>query len=188
MKKALNIPNCLSVFRILLIPVFIVTYFKEQYYAAVGVLLLSGLSDTLDGIIARKFNMITDLGKMLDPIADKLTQTSIALCVAVSNFNRNNILIILIAVCVIKEVIMGIGSLVLMKKGLRPCPAKWYGKVATAAFYCAMVLVVWLNIPLLNTILLFIVATFMLFALVNYCRLFIKIINENLNQQEIEEL
>ena len=172
MKQIINIPNGISIFRILLVPVFVWTYFEEYYYTAGGVLLLSGLTDTLDGIIARKFNMITELGKILDPIADKLTQVTVAVCIAVKNLFTDPILVVLIAICILKEVIMSIGSLVLMKNGQKPAAAKWFGKVATVVFYAAMVLIVWLDINWLNTVLLFIVTAFMIFALINYFKVF----------------
>ena len=74
LKEAFNIPNMLGYFRLLLIPVFAMLYLKEQYLQAGLVAVLSGLSDVLDGWVARKFNQITELGKVLDPMADKLTQ------------------------------------------------------------------------------------------------------------------
>ena len=80
-KEYFTIPNLMGYFRILMIPVFLVLYFKEQYPAAFTVLALSVLSDFLDGKIARRFNMVTDFGKMLDPIADKLTQAMLAIAV-----------------------------------------------------------------------------------------------------------
>lgn len=73
-KKIFTIPNLLSAFRLLLIPVFVWAYcIKKAYLLTAGVLLLSGLTDMADGFIARRFHMISDLGKMLDPIADKLS-------------------------------------------------------------------------------------------------------------------
>ena len=179
MKQIINIPNVISIFRILLIPVFVWTYFEDYIYAAAGVLLLSGLTDTLDGIIARKFHMITELGKILDPIADKLTQVTVAVCVAVQNWLTNPILVVLIAICILKEVIMSIGSLVLMKNGQKPAAAKWFGKLATVVFYAAMVLIIWLNIEWLNTVLLLIVTAFMIFALINYFKVFQEIKKQN---------
>ena len=87
--KNLNIPNALSFFRMLLIPVFIVFYMMADktdyiyYVYAASALILSGLTDLFDGVIARKFNQITELGKILDPIADKLTQMAVVVCVAI---------------------------------------------------------------------------------------------------------
>ena len=82
-KERFSIPNLMGYFRLLLIPVFCYLYLaKEAYHWAAGVVLLSSLTDLFDGMIARKFNMITNLGKALDPIADKLTHGALALCLA----------------------------------------------------------------------------------------------------------
>ena len=77
--EAFSIPNMLSYFRLLLIPLFIVLYVHEDFTEALITLAVSGLSDILDGRIARKYNMVTDLGKVLDPVADKLTQCAMML-------------------------------------------------------------------------------------------------------------
>ena len=79
----LTVPNALSVLRILIIPFFAWYFMRDQLVAAVALLVLSGLSDCVDGFIARKLNQVTELGKMLDPLADKLTQGVVALCLAV---------------------------------------------------------------------------------------------------------
>ena len=87
-EKIFSIPNILSMIRILLVPVFAILYFvkvKDHYLYAALVLLLSGASDVLDGIIARKFNMITAFGKLLDPLADKLTQAVVVIFLAVNH-------------------------------------------------------------------------------------------------------
>ena len=73
----MSVPNIITVFRILLIPVFVTQLFSGHYYAAFCLLLLSGLTDVLDGFIARKFNMVTKLGTVLDPLADKLVQFTV---------------------------------------------------------------------------------------------------------------
>lgn len=81
-KDLFNIPNCLCYFRIILIPIFLHRYFlascKEDYYLCAFILILSGISDFLDGYIARHYHMVTDFGKVIDPIADKLTQFTVA--------------------------------------------------------------------------------------------------------------
>ena len=80
-KQILTIPNLLSVVRLALIPVIVWLYsYEKNYYAAIGVILLSGATDIIDGWIARHFNMISDFGKALDPLADKLTQAALLLC------------------------------------------------------------------------------------------------------------
>ena len=108
-----TIPNILSIFRMVLIPVFVWTYcgLKNDLATAL-VLLLSGISDTADGIIARRFNMITTLGKAIDPVADKLTQIAMLLCL----LTRFPSLIILLALLLIKEITGGVMSLLILKR------------------------------------------------------------------------
>ena len=81
-QEAFSIPNLLSYFRLLLIPLFIQLYMNENFTEALITLAASGLSDVIDGRVARKYNMVTDLGKVLDPVADKLTQCAMMFCVA----------------------------------------------------------------------------------------------------------
>lgn len=78
-----TIPNLLSLFRIVLIIPFIIFFLQGNYIAAVIMIILSGISDALDGFIARRFNQITDIGKLLDPLADKLTLIAIMICILV---------------------------------------------------------------------------------------------------------
>lgn len=142
----LTIPNLLSVIRIILIPVFGVLFYNGHVLASVIILFVSGLTDFFDGKIARKFNQISELGKMLDPIADKLTQMTIAV-VLFLEFNKSTnptmkwfkwVFLFFIA----KELLMVLIGAVMVAMGLRPSAAVMWGKVATAAFYFVMVLVV----------------------------------------------
>lgn len=137
-KENLTIPNLLSLFRILTIPFFIYFYMKDMVYVAIIVLVAGGLSDCVDGYIARKFNQITDLGKMLDPLADKLTQAAIAVCIAF----KYPIIAPVLIFFIVKELIMLIGAVVLLKKGARPVAANWYGKLGTLLFYLSVTVVV----------------------------------------------
>ena len=98
----LTVPNAMSVFRILVIPFFAYFFLKGNLTAAIVALGLSGLSDALDGMIARHFNQITELGKMLDPLADKLTQGTVAICIAVHYPS----IWPLLALLVLKELVM----------------------------------------------------------------------------------
>ena len=126
-----NIPNLMGYFRILMIPVFLFLYANAdtggELFAAFFVLGLSYLSDLLDGMIARKFNMVTDWGKMLDPIADKLTQIALAVAVTV----HYPLIVDLLVFFVLKELYMGLAGLFLIKKGKPINGATWYGKVCT---------------------------------------------------------
>ena len=144
-KGCWTIPNLLSVIRILLIPVFAVLFYKQEYGWAILTLVLSGLSDFFDGKIARKFNQISALGKMLDPVADKLTQVTLAVLLFMS-FNKAQDETLkafswVFLVFIVKEVVMVLGGAVMLACGIRPGAAEIYGKVATFAFYAIMILV-----------------------------------------------
>lgn len=134
----LTVPNALSVLRIIIVPFFAWFFLKENLVAAVGLLALSGLSDMFDGMIARRFNQITELGKMLDPFADKLTQGVVALCLAIKFPAICPVLLIFI----VKELAMLCCAIILLKKKKRPCAAMWYGKVATVMFYLSVSVIV----------------------------------------------
>lgn len=137
----MNVPNLLSCFRILLIPVFVLLFFvlpKEQYYWLGVVLVVSGLTDVLDGYIARRFNQITSLGKVLDPIADKLTVAVVLFCL-VSLYRQITVTLV---VYVAKELLMGLGGLILYRRGTRPVAARWFGKLATFVTYTVMFLLI----------------------------------------------
>ncbi len=145
-KGCWTIPNLLSVIRILLIPVFAVLFYKQEYGWAILTLVLSGLSDFFDGKIARKFNQISALGKMLDPVADKLTQVTLAVLLFMS-FNKAQDETLkafswVFLVFIVKEVVMVLGGAVMLACGIRPGAAEIYGKVATFAFYAIMILVI----------------------------------------------
>lgn len=134
-----TIPNWLSFLRIALIPVFAVLFIKDYVIAAIVVIICAGFTDLLDGKIARKFNMVSNLGKILDPIADKLSQMSI---VAVLIYKYwDNAIKYLFMFFIVKEVVMILGGLLLLSKGLRPTAAEMWGKVATTVFYIIMIFV-----------------------------------------------
>lgn len=136
-KKILTIPNILSFFRLCLIPLIIWHYLeKSNYYAAAGMILLSGLTDIADGIIARRFHLVSDLGKILDPVADKLTQAALIFCL-ISRYEWMLWLFIFFAV---KEITMGISGLIVIKKTNVVNSAQWFGKLSTAVLYAIMIL------------------------------------------------
>lgn len=115
-KEIFSIPNILCYFRILLIPVFMISYINAKetrdYYFAAFIVLLSGLTDFADGFIARHFNMVTELGKAIDPVADKLSQAAIVISLMI-RIEPMRWLFLLFAV---KELFMGITSIVLLTK------------------------------------------------------------------------
>lgn len=135
--KVLTIPNILSLFRICLIPVITWLYCViEEYDLAGYVLILSGVTDIVDGFIARHFNMVSDLGKMLDPVADKLTQAAMIVCLVV----RFPLMILLFALMLAKETFMAVLGFTVVKKTGVVISASWHGKVATLLLYSMMLL------------------------------------------------
>ena len=130
MKKiAKHIPNILTIFRFILIPFIVLNLANDKYLAAFVIFTVSGLTDILDGFIARKFNFITNFGKLIDPLADKCTQI-ITL--------KNIIPMWIIIIVILKEFIMVAGASFLYGKEL-VVSSKWYGKLATVLFYIAIV-------------------------------------------------
>ncbi|MCI9552747.1 MAG: CDP-alcohol phosphatidyltransferase family protein [Acutalibacter sp.] len=181
--RVLTVPNAMSGLRILIVPFFAVLYLKGHVAAAVALLLLSGLTDMLDGLIARKFNQITELGKMLDPFADKLTQGVVALCIAL-RFPAIRPLLLLF---IFKELLMLGCAVVLLKKHKRPCAAKWYGKVATVMFYVSVSVIVLMDgigLAKPNTfnisayVMLGLTGVMMAYAAVRYFQIFLAILRE----------
>lgn len=144
-KRIVTIPNLLSLFRLCLIPVFVFLYCREQNYpATAGVLLLSGCTDVVDGFIARRFHMTSDLGKVLDPIADKLTQCAMLGCL----LTRFPLMLWPLLALVVKEISDTVSGYLVMKKTGIVCGAEWHGKAATCALFAAMVLhILWYDIP-----------------------------------------
>jgi len=126
-KQIWSIPNLLSFFRILLIPVMVILYAKGHTLGALIVFGVSALSDIVDGQIARRCNMVTDLGKMLDPLADKLTQGAALVCVA----QRRPQLFFLLGFMAMKELVQAYIGARSMKKTGQAFSSKWFGKLCT---------------------------------------------------------
>lgn len=180
-KDIFTIPNILSYFRIALIPVFIILFINAYscngvgfHIAAIITLLVSGLTDMLDGKIARKFNQITELGKIVDPLADYLTQFAVVVCLAI----EYKLLIFVIALLVVKELSMAILGVVFLRKGKKLKGAHWYGKVSTVVFYAVMFVLLavpYAKMPFaLSTVLIIISGAWMLFSFVMYVRQYVK--------------
>ncbi len=165
--KIITIPNLLSFFRIALIPVFVWLYiFKEDYLWALIVLAISWFSDLLDGYIAKRFNMISDFGKGIDPIADKLTQAAVLFCLIF----RFELMLIPFGLLILKELVLGVMSFLVIKKTSDVPSALWYGKVTTALLYAMMVIhVIWYNLPnIVSYLLIFTTVGFMGISLILY--------------------
>ncbi len=140
----LSLPNQLSYLRLALIPLFAWLYLGlENHVAALITVAFSALTDILDGHIARRYNMVTNLGKVLDPAADKLTQAALLLCLATDHPG----LWAIFALLVVKELTMlSLGCAVLKRTG-RVHSARWFGKLSTAVLYGSMGLLILLPAP-----------------------------------------
>ena len=130
-----HIPNILTILRFLLIPVILFFVFSGNYLLGFIFFTLSGITDILDGFIARKFELISNFGKLMDPLADKLTQIFVLTSLVVVSIIPVWILIIVI----LKELIMVIGASFLYGKDV-VVYSKWYGKLSTVLFYLAIVI------------------------------------------------
>ena len=145
-KEIFSIPNVLSMIRLALIPLYIVIFLNAKsdfhYYVSAGILAVSCLTDLIDGKIARHFNMITTIGKVLDPLADKITQFTLILCLAI---RRNRFLLwALIALFVAKESFQLIAGSLILRKGKILSGAVLPGKICTAILFVTLVLMIML--------------------------------------------
>lgn len=143
-KDLFTIPNLLSLFRLLLIPVYVVIYLNARdsadYYIAAGILAVSCITDLIDGKIARHFNMISNVGKILDPVADKLTQFTLIICLSVHYPVIRSVLVLF----VLKEGFQSIAGLLLLRKGKILAGALITGKICTTILFISLILLVML--------------------------------------------
>lgn len=144
-KKILTIPNLLSLFRLCLIPVIVWLYcLKKDYGWTAFTLALSGLTDVADGIIARRFHMVSDFGKAFDPVADKLTQLAMLFCLV----TRFPFMLVPLILLTVKEILAAVLNTLASKKTGRVMAAVWHGKLNTVLLYAVMLVhVIWGNIP-----------------------------------------
>ena len=171
-KDIFTIPNLLSLLRLVLIPVYVAIYLHAKeaadYYLAAGILAVSCLTDLIDGKIARHFDMITSLGKFLDPLADKATQFTLILCLALKA--DNTLLWCLIGLFVLKESFQLIAGGIRLRKGIMLKGALLSGKVCTTVLFITLIIMVML--PELSKQAIDIIAIvdgiFMLIAFVHY--------------------
>ncbi|MEE3438725.1 CDP-alcohol phosphatidyltransferase family protein [Ruminococcus sp.] len=185
--EILTIPNILSFFRILLITPFMILFLNGQYVWAAVMIIISGLTDCVDGFVARHFNQVSNFGKILDPVADKLTLLAVGIGICILTPEVITVMVILI----IKDLLMLIGGIALIKNDIQPPQARWYGKVGTILFYISVCTIVVLKVfgievPYLSVILLSITVATMIFALVKYFLLFLDLITNGSNQKKGE--
>lgn len=176
-KETFTIPNLLSLFRLLLIPVYVIIYLQadepNDYFLSGAILAVSCLTDLIDGKIARKFNMITTVGKILDPLADKATQFTLIVCLAI----KHPILWYLVGLFVLKECFQLVAGYLNLRKGRMLKGALFSGKICTTVLFIS--LIVMILVPTLNDIainvffavdLLFLLFAFFDYALTYYKR------------------
>lgn len=143
-QRILTVPNLLSLLRLCMIPLFVALYLHGKYLETALTLFLSGLTDLVDGWYARRFNAVSDLGKALDPIADKLTQAAMLLCLS----SNHPALLVPFILLIIKELSASISGLIVIRAtGVVPS-AVWHGKATTLMLYLLMLThVIWKDIP-----------------------------------------
>lgn len=180
-KDLMTIPNAISFVRILLITPFVAFFIAAKfitgnYIPAIIIIALSGISDLFDGMIARKFHQESELGKVLDPLADKLTLIAVGICLI---FIEPYVLPLMI-IMVLKDILMIIGGTIIINKGVIPPKSSWYGKASTFMFYISVAMVVLMEIfnfhnETISLAVLGVTAGMMIFSLVNYAIIFFKI-------------
>ncbi|MDO5124042.1 MAG: CDP-alcohol phosphatidyltransferase family protein [Eubacteriales bacterium] len=196
-KHIFTVPNILSYLRIILIAPFVGFFVVDEYVPAAICLIASALSDCVDGFLARKLNQVTQLGKMLDPVADKLTLLAVGVCICI----KEPIVIPTIVIMMIKDIAMIIGASVLIKKGLMPTASKWYGKVGTVCFYVSVTVIVVFQLvlpqfegfepipwfPYVSITLLTITTIIMLYSLFKYAQIFRKMLRDEKQKETLKK-
>ena len=141
--KKQYIPNTISAFRIALVPVYVLLFFGivpawDPMISSGVVFVIAGASDLVDGYLARRNHWITDLGKLLDPLADKLMELAVTVSLAI---RFGGAFLILAAITVLKEAVMIVGAFIIMRRGRIAVFSNWYGKAATLAWFITVFLV-----------------------------------------------
>ena len=181
-KDFLKTPNLITLTRILLLPVFIWMYFSVGSTPAFFLVAVIAMTDVVDGYIARKYNMVTELGQLLDPIADKLIQLSVVFCLAIDEV----IPIWFLVIVLVKEVSMVIGGAVLYKKIEVINQAKWFGKLATFAFYlvAGAAFFIGKTHPTVTFWLVCVLTFILIFAFIRYLIMYIKFFKNKSNETD----
>ncbi len=184
----MTVPNIITIIRIILVPVFCILYFTPGLrWAAFTVLVVSGISDVLDGIIARKFNQVSRLGKVLDPVADKLFQLSTVICITIDHLEIWWMLALMIA----KELFMLIGGTIFYHKTHAVIASEWYGQLTSVLLFSTFVITFFLyfmNAPrplsiIIISVFAAVTMVFMIISAVSYTRMAVAINNEHKKQK-----
>lgn len=177
-KDIFTIPNILSFIRICLISVILYFFQTRNYFYVFIVLVISGLTDVLDGLIARKFSLVSTLGKIIDPIADKLTQLVVCFCLV----KEYPTMFIFFMVLLIKEIIMAILGIIAIKTEIVRS-SKWYGKLSTViVFIITSIHLIYPKISSkLSLILVMISICFMIFSLIKYIIYYYRLLQDGVH-------
>ncbi len=173
-----NIPNILTIVRLILVPCMGVCMYKDLYIPAAVMFFIAGVTDVVDGYIARKFNQITYFGKIMDPLADKLLSATALVMLAVSGrIHETNAFLnwIIPAFVLSKEALMGIGGLIIVKSKHKIRSSNWYGKAATVVFFIAILLLMFDVTVKIGRIALILAVLCSVFALAMYIGVFFSI-------------
>lgn len=152
-----TIPNLLSLFRLVLIPVYVVLYLRASdptdYFLAGTILAVSCITDLLDGKIARRFNMISTLGKILDPLADKLTQLALTICLSI----QYPVMRVVLVLFLVKEIFQTLAGIFFLRQGKMLPGALMAGKICTSVFFISLIIMI--LIPTLSIRIITVIAT-----------------------------
>ena len=143
MRQNWNVPNVLTLIRLFLVPVYVLLFAIGEKYSALTIFLLASFTDLLDGRIARKYNLITDFGKLMDPLADKLTQATLLLCLSLRYAAAG----FLLGLLVIKELAMGSFALLTLERTDGVHSARWHGKLNSTILEVSLALMLLPNFP-----------------------------------------
>ena len=180
-----KLPNILCYIRILLVPLFVFIFLHKWYWQSALVVIIATITDVIDGWIARKFNLVSDWGKFIDPVADKLIQFAM---LAVTIIKVPWILILIVAF-ILKEAILLVIGLYIYHKGRNLDGAMWCGKLCTVVLDCAMLILIAIPESCINDtlslILIIIVFAFLLLSFVVYLNAYRTLYREMKKEQEL---
>ena len=176
----MNLPNTLSIIRLLLVPVFIIAFFcggSDSYILAALVYVLAEITDCLDGYIARRYNLVTKLGRILDPLADKLMAFTVLVCIVIAS----RVPVWAAVLFFIKEALMGLGAIIMYKRIDDVMPANYAGKIANVVFFADCVILMFDSSisQQTATIMISVALAVIYFAFFNYLIHFIAIVKKH---------
>lgn len=177
--RIITVPNILSFARICLVPLIVWLYcFEKNYLWTTIIFIISGITDIVDGFIARKFNMISEFGKAFDPVADKLTQIAMMFCLV----TRFPLMLIPLVILIIKEILAAILNMITLEKAGYVVAAVWHGKLNTVLLYIMMFThIVWYKIPTtVSNVLIVVCIVMMLISSVLYTKSDVKAIKKEI--------